>query len=469
MPILAAISYKIQPIQKNQNSDLTSKAYIIMEKHCGKCHGEVKTAGFNFHNYKTMIDNGFLIPGKPGESRIFIRAAKSPGDPMPPRNENNPLSESETATLKAWIEAGALQPVANNPSSQHKFMSETDMLQVIEADLNHANERDRAYLRYFTLTHLANEGATEDDIQAFRVGLSKLLNSLSWQKRIAVPEPIDTGKTILRIDLRKFSWTEQTWQKLLAAYPYVIISKSEPAKSIYTATNCSLPYLRADWFVSRAAVPPLYHDLLDMPDTAGKLEAKLGVDVEKNVKEETAIRAGLQESGISRNNRVVDRHESTYRAYWRSYDFRSISGKQNIFKNPLSFEPAGGEIIFNLPNGLQAYMLVNDSGKRIDAGPIDIVSNKENINDPIVRNGLTCMSCHSQGVKRFYDVLRPIISALPKDQSGYDRDHALALYIEKPKMDGCTGRGCKTICCRCSGDRRGSNRSRTDLCTARAV
>ena len=88
-----------------------------------------------------------------------------------------------------------------------------------------------------------------------------------------------------------------------------------------------------------------------------------------------------------------------------------------------------------MPNGLQAYLLVNGKGERIDTGPIEIVSNKENANDPVVRNGLTCMSCHAQGMKRFSDNMRAVLAATPKGQTDFDRDHALALYIEKPKMD----------------------------------
>jgi formylglycine-generating enzyme required for sulfatase activity/mono/diheme cytochrome c family protein len=418
-----------------QQTDLAVSAYAVLEKHCAKCHGKDKTGEFTFRDYKSMVNNGHIVPGKPDQSRIYIRSAQSPGDPMPPRNANDTLTPDETATLKAWIEAGAPQLKVVKPDAPHKFLTEADILAEIKRDLDQANERERPYLRYFTLTHLANAGAGDDEMQALRVGLSKLVNSLSWQKNISVPEPIDAGKTILRIDMRKFSWSEQTWKKLLLSYPYAVASESETAHAVYNATQCALPYIRADWFVSRAAQPPLYHELLDMPTSAQALENKLSLDVTKNQNEETAIRAGLQESGVSRNNRVVERHESPYGAYWRSYDFRSNAGKQNIFKNPLDFEAAGGEIIFNLPNGLQAYLLVDAKGNRIDNGPIDIVSNKENANDPVVRNGLTCMSCHAQGMKRFSDTMRAVIAATPKGQSNYDHDHALALYIDKPKMD----------------------------------
>ena len=328
--LLASAAWTNSPAAPQQNPDIATKAYAVLEKHCGKCHGKDKTAGFTFRDYKSMVDNGHLVPGKPDESRVFIRAAKSPGDPMPPRSENDPLSDSDNATLKAWIEAGAPQVKVEKPAAPRKFLSEAAILREIEADLNRANDRDRPYLRYFTLTHLANAGESEDDIQAFRVGLSKLLNSLSWQKKISVPQPIDSGKTILRVDMRKFSWTEQTWKRLLAAYPYGIVSETPTAKNTYATTKCALPYVRADWFVSRAALPPLYHELLDLPDTAGKLEAKLGVDIERNQKEETAIRAGFSESGVSRNNRIVERHESPYGAYSVSYTHLTLPTNREV-------------------------------------------------------------------------------------------------------------------------------------------
>ncbi len=209
LSLVASVAFPNSPVAPQQNNDLATRAYDVLEKHCAKCHGKDKTAGFTFHDYKFMVDNGHIAPGKPDESRIFIRAAKSPGDPMPPRSENNPLNDNETATLKAWIEAGAPQIKFAKPNAPRKFLSEADILREIEADLNRASERDRPYFRYFTLTHLANAGAGEDDIQAFRVGLSKLLNSLSWQKKISEPQPIDADKTILRIDMRRFPWTDQ--------------------------------------------------------------------------------------------------------------------------------------------------------------------------------------------------------------------------------------------------------------------
>jgi serine/threonine-protein kinase len=181
----------------------------------------------------------------------------------------------------------------------------------------------------------------------------------------------------------------------------------------------SVPFVRADWFVATAARPPLYHNLLGLPDTAEALEMLLKVDTEADFLRDRLARAGFVQSGVSSHNRLVDRHPALYGAYWKSYDFRRDDGTANLFRFPLgpvfaanpfpnqAFEHAGGEIIFNLPNGLQAYLLVDAKGKRIDVGPPDVVTDSlRTAGTAEVVNGLSCMSCHDQGMKRFKDTVR---------------------------------------------------------------
>ena len=130
--------------------------------------------------------------------------------------------------------------------------------------------------------------------------------------------------------------------------------------------DCEVPFLHVDWFVATVSLPPLYHDILDLPETDRELEARLEVNVVENIRNAAGRRvwrAGFNDSGVSNNNRVLERHTSRYGAYWKSYDFAGSVGTQNIFTHPLSFTHDGGEIIFNLSNGLQAYYLV-DAGRQ---------------------------------------------------------------------------------------------------------
>ena len=143
-------------------------------------------------------------------------------------------------------------------------------------------------------------------------------------------------------------------------------------------------------------------------------------------------RAGFNNSGVSNNNRMVERHAFRDGAYWKSNDFAGNVGTQNIFNHPLDFTHDGGEVIFNLPNGLQGYYLVNASGSRLDKAPINIVSNPA-ASDPTVRNGISCFGCHTEGMKTFEDQVRAVIES--NTNPAYDKEQALRLYVEKSKMD----------------------------------
>ena len=203
--------------------------------------------------------------------------------------------------------------------------------------------------------------------------------------------------------------------------------------------NCVIPSVHIDWFLATASTPPLYHELLSLPLTDGELEQQLDVDVAGNLTTAPGVRvwrAGFNNSGVSNNNRVVERHTSRYGAYWKSYDFVGSVGTQNVFTHPLNFTHDGGEVIFNLPNGLQGYYLVNASGFRLNEAPINIVSNPA-ASDPTVRNGLSCIGCHTEGMKTLEDQVRSVIES--NTNPPYNKAQALRLYVEKLDMDARVG------------------------------
>ena len=235
----------------------------------------------------------------------------------------------------------------------------------MRADVGQRPERDRRFTRYFTLANLHNAGLAADELETYRQALAKLLNSLSWGREVVTPQPVDPEKTLLRIDLRDYKWTDAMWQRLLADYPYGV-ANDEDAHAVADSCQCGLPCVRVDWFTAVASRPPLYYELLKLPATAGELEEQLHVDAAEDVRAERVARAGFNNSGVSRNNRIIERHESSYGAYWKSYDFDGGAGTKNVFAHPLgpvdaadAFTPDGGEIIFDLPNGLHGFFLAD--------------------------------------------------------------------------------------------------------------
>ena len=416
---------------------LAQQAFAIFEQHCLDCHGEfgAYTDALLIKRANLVLDHA-VIRGQPDASELYLRLLgdTDTGSQMPLGRE--PLGSEEIATIRRWIEAGAPDWEAI-PKPKRNFITTEAMLKSIHTHVTSLTAFDRSFARYFTLTHLYNAGATDDNLRAYRNALSKLVNSLSWGSKVIKPTPIDTAETIFYIDLRHYEWDIKSdkWYKIEQAYPYSLQLDSSTYAAVCQETGCDLPFVRADWFIATASLPPLYHEILDLPETVKGLETQLGVDVSENIKNAPGVRvwrAGFSESGVSVNNRIVERHKSRYGAYWKSYDFAGNVGTQNIFTHPLNFTHDGGETIFNLPNGLQAYYLTTAKGDRLDEAPINIVSNA-GARDPVVRNRLSCMGCHTEGMKTFEDQVRPVIEQ--SRNPSYDKAQALRLYAEKSEMD----------------------------------
>src|SRR5262249_10973404 len=179
--------------------------------------------------------------------------------------------------------------------------------------------------------------------------------------------------------------------------------------------------------------------LLKLPTTFPALVKEQGVDIDANIKNFVAQRAAFQKSGVSRNNRLIERHPSRSGYFWTSYDFRGNKGVQSLFEHPLgpsgkdAFKHDGGESIFSLPNGFQAYYLNSADGKELDKGPTDIVQDPSR-RDLQVTNGISCMGCHEYGMKKAKDEIRKTVLA-GRDFDKQTRETVDALYPPIEKMD----------------------------------
>lgn len=435
--------------------DLAVDARAVLKTHCASCHvgpGSENGYAFDALDVASMVkrhaadDPPVLVPKDPAASRVWVRTGVDKN--MPPRSKPRPTA-GELETLKKWIAAGAPSPAAEKP---RPFLDTFTVLKTVHDHLAAADANGRPFLRYFTLTNLQNNpGVTTEELRITRAALSKAVNSLSRQPRLAIPKAIDEHETLYVIDLRDVGWDRHTlWRKVLSQYPYGLDycgCEDEPlrrlAKEHDRLTRGELVYLRADWFVASATRPPLYHDLLRLPDTAQELRKELQVDRDANIRNESAARAGFQASGVSGQNRLVERHDSPVGMYyWESYDFLPRRARANLLRFPLgpvyagndfakqAFEHDGGEMIFGLANGLQAYYLSDGQGKRIDQGPTDVVSDGlRTSGTPAIVNGMSCMHCHKLGTIACTDTVRANHAL-----SGEARDKVQRLYPEADKF-----------------------------------
>jgi WD40 repeat protein/mono/diheme cytochrome c family protein len=432
--------------QADQKLALADQAKAILKAHCHRCHGQDGQieGGMNYVlDLDKLIARKKIVPGNAEGSPLLRRIANGT---MPPPGEKVRVTDEELAILKKWIAEGAK---LESPPATRKRISSSEVAEIVLADLEKFDRRSRRFQRYFTLTHLANAGLNDDELQTYRNALAKLANSLSWHSKIRLPEPLDPAKTIFRIDLRWFMWDATLWNRVLNDYPYGILDDRATARAIMIGTASKMPIVRADWFAATASRAPLYYDLLQMPGNLNDLERQLRVDSTLNIQQERVMRAAFNGSGVSRFNRILERHEgSSGGMYWRTYDFEEptqnltergtlLPDRRNVFAYPLgpgavdnSFQHAGGEVIFALPNGLHAYYVCKADNNRLDKAPNQIVSDPKRP-DRQVEAGVSCMSCHVTGILPKADQIRDHFEKNPKAFSRTDGELIKALYPGK--------------------------------------
>jgi serine/threonine-protein kinase len=420
---------------------LSDQAYEILKNRCSRCHGGESVSGdVNVLDRENLLrDRGtgseqvyVVKPGDTGKSTLLqVMSGESAYMPLAGSAEAGAMTAEEKQVLRDWIAQGADFP-KRRPA---KFVSHTQVLQGIRDHLFQADPEDRPFLRFFTFEHLVNnETVTDRDLRLLKAGLSKLINSLCRERQIVLPQPVDgTEQAVFAVDLRKLGWDRNNlWLKLLKRYPYSLsfeTAEDEEARRVATdltrLANTPLGeanFIRADWFLAHASRPPLYHEFLDLPDSLQKLEEELGVNSQEAFRDGTLQRAAFTHSNVSYQNRLVERLTPRHSEYlWVSYDFRPSRARGDLVRFPLgpefsgnpysryAFQHAGGEIIFSLPNGMQAYLLVQADGKRLDVpAPIDIVQDKSGVSgSPQVVNGLSCIHCHRVGmISGFRDEIR---------------------------------------------------------------
>lgn len=437
---VAAVAPPADPVAK--------AAFDVLDKHCARCHQNGKLVdrerpAKNFGNVLKLDEIAanphYVLPGNPLGSKLFrqIVDKEMPYDIYYEGASHAPPSEADLKALEGWIAALGTKAVAS--CETHKFVEPEDMVSLMVSDLDKQRPQRRATTRYLTLTHLTNICVDPAAMKVYQQGAVKFLNSLSRSSDVVKLETVDSEGSILRFNLLDLGWKAADWDNVIAVYPYGAVPDNEFSRTLASGAGTPMPYVRADWFVFTASQPPLYDVLLRLPNTFQQLAREQGIDVEGNIRNFVAQRAAFQRSGVSQNNRLIERHPSRSGFFWTSYDFAGNRDHQSLFSFPLgpsgpnAFHHDGGETIFSLPNGFQAYYLNTAKGDRLDKGPTAIVRDPSR-KDFAVTNGISCMGCHDQGMRKAKDEVRELVlkgRAFPKDV----RDAVEGLYPPHDKMD----------------------------------
>ena len=92
--------------------DFAHEVVPILRKHCVECHaGDKKKGGLSMNTRASLLEGGengaVVIPGQAPKSKLLESVVSADPDVrMPPKGER--LSPSEVATLRAWVEQGAV-------------------------------------------------------------------------------------------------------------------------------------------------------------------------------------------------------------------------------------------------------------------------------------------------------------------------------------------------------------------------
>jgi hypothetical protein len=406
--------------------ELREQSLDILDANCASCHAPGGSGASVFDDVRDVdrhLETGRLVAGNANESRI-VQVVDSGA--MPPGDEN--LTGDEIDTLRGWVDGCLAAAQCAAPS----FIPFDEALLYMRDDIIATSNNERRFIRYFTLTHLNNAGLCHEELEPFRFGLSKAVNSLSSRTSITAPQAIDPDETIYRIDLRDYNWDAALWDDVIVAQsPYGVQYEQDDARDLQAFTETTVPFLFGDWFASDATSAPLYYEILDdvLGFQAGTLD-QLGtaldnIDIRDNLdREDQVLRANFASSGVSVSNRVIERHEfntSSNRSLWVSYDFATNvdDNQKNVLKTPLgpspaffsdgtavdpatTFVPDGHGAIFTLPNGLQAYMVFDENRQRINHAPVEVMTDPKAL-DAVVVAGRSCISCHAAGINEKAD------------------------------------------------------------------
>lgn len=341
-----------------------------------------------------------------------------------PLNTATQLSQGDLATLNKWVNDGALQ--ASGLCTSGAQIN----LQYIESyilnDLNGLESGDRPQTRYLITAHrLAEDNIAEQ-------AMNKTLNSVNpvGQDLIKLT-PIDPQKAIWRFDLRSYDIQAAEIAAIEKGDKINIISNTNNGKLIRGLTQTNKPWFQADAFIDNVQSADVYYTLLQINPNENIFLQTINVNFAGQLANLTnALFIGGNQSVISElKNRLLVRvngqpQQASY--YWQTFDTNDqFVATKNLFSFPLlvgtgaavtlasveNFNFDASEVIYSLPNGMQAYALFNNLNQRLNAAPLNVVRDTESPITPEIRNANSCSRCHNNGIISMQDQILAHVTA----------------------------------------------------------
>jgi hypothetical protein len=421
----------------------------ILQTNCGTCHiGSTGAQGdFGYLlDIDQLITSRKVIPGNKEDSQLYVRMVAGTMPPAYQRVIQTPTYGQIDQVGQFIDELGATYADPDGECTPEAFLGVDEQIELMQRDMASLEARDQPFTRYLTITYSSNAGDCGRALERQRFALFKGINSVSTDPVITQPQAINDAETIYRIDIRDYGWDRlidlqdndvtdpanvdftDGWEAIIAdpqAVDFAIEYQGDQADQLKADSGTLVPFMPVNAFIQATEFGDLYYTLIGGKANLFDFERDvLLLDTVAEIADDNLLRAGFANSGVSKQERVLNRFDtgvSSTQAYWISFDFDGGGGgevagnfvtnlaNESIFDNPLDFAFAGGEAIFNLPNGMQAYYVAAANGTRLAEAPIGVVIDPAQ-NNGLVTNGASCHSCHNIGMITFTDTVRQYVT-----------------------------------------------------------
>jgi len=440
----------------------------ILETNCGNCHIGMGASGdFGYLlDMQELLASGKIIPGSKEDSRIYARMVEGTMPPAAVRVIQTP-TYGQIDLVGRFIDE--LKDVFEDPGTNCEplpFMDTDEQIRLMQQDMAQQDDADKPFTRYLTITYASNAGLCGRPLQRQRFALFKGINSVSTETTVTQPVAIDQDELIYRIDIRDYDWDREIdledndvtdpanvdfrdgWEAIIAnpaTAVYSVEYAGPQADDLKEDAGTLVPFLPVNVFIQATEFGDLYYTLIGGKANIFDFELEvLGIDTAEEIAQDNLMRAGFENSGVSKQERVLNRFDSNLgpgTSYWLSFDFDGGGGgevdgefvnglaNESIFDNPLDFAFAGGEAIFSLPNGLQGYYVANAAGGRLATAPIGVVIDPAQ-NNGLVTNGASCHSCHNAGMITFTDTVRQYVEENKRDFDNETFESVMEQYVD---------------------------------------
>ena len=262
-----------------------AKAYTVLETHCARCHqaGRLKrpAPGGNFGNILRLdeiaADPVLVRPGNPDASRLYTLMLRRlmPFDVHQEQSGGTEPAPDELQAIRSWI--SGLGPAKGCPDRRPVLVDD------IAVALTKAGEQaswDAGRQRFVSLAHLYNACHSLEALAAWRQGVARLFNSLSWKPAAIRVLPVDENGLLLRIDLGDLGWLPAHWERIARSGGHAAGRLALLPPDVRQVFGTELPVVPADWLASAVLKAPLYYDLLGLPLIGTEIQKVLQIDAD---------------------------------------------------------------------------------------------------------------------------------------------------------------------------------------------